>query len=159
MSNASNVYVTSDGRTLEIPAGIFAQTKFTKTGAPDKRADNTAFDAWLASQQGPALNGDAEYYPEPAASVEDERLQASNALPQWVKDGGLDVARAQAYAMRVWAGQNADLYRNERIARCTAALIGQGLPTEGVKYPGESMDDSEWTEEDERPVTWRKAGA
>jgi hypothetical protein len=47
-----------------------------------------------------------------------------------------DLDRAQAYAMRVWSGQTAEMKRAERIRRCEAALQGQGLPTEGVKYPG-----------------------
>jgi hypothetical protein len=68
-------------------------------------------------------------------------------------DESLD--RAQAYAMRVWSGQASDLKRAERIARVNRALEGQNLPTEGVKFPG-SDDDEEWSEEDMRPVTWRK---
>jgi hypothetical protein len=62
---------------------------------------------------------------------------------------------AQAYAMRVWSGQASDLKRAERIARCKRALEGQNLPTEGVKFPG-SEDDDEWSEDDMKPVTWRK---
>jgi hypothetical protein len=61
--------------------------------------------------------------------------------------------RAHAYAMRIWSGQSSSLKRSERIARCEAALQGQNLPTEGVKYPSESGDD--WTEEDYEPVSWR----
>lgn len=66
-------------------------------------------------------------------------------------------ALAQAYAERVWSGQSADIKRAERIARCEAALQGQNLPTDGIKYPG--SDDEEWTAEDEKPVIWRKAQA
>lgn len=69
-----------------------------------------------------------------------------------------DLDRAQAYAMRVWSGQNSDLKRAERIARCEAALKGQNLSPEGVKYPGNDGDE-DWTDEDMQPVTWRKASA
>jgi hypothetical protein len=47
-----------------------------------------------------------------------------------------DRERAQAYAMRIWSGQTAEMKRAERIRRCEVALKGQGLPTDGVKYPG-----------------------
>lgn len=67
------------------------------------------------------------------------------------------VERAQAYAMRVWKGQSVDLKRTERIERIKRALADQGLPTDGVKYPG-GHDDDDWTEEDSAPVTWRKGG-
>lgn len=66
--------------------------------------------------------------------------------------------RAQAYAMRVWAGQSDGLGRGERVARVRRAVEGQGLSMEGVRLPG-SVDDDEWTEEDEQPVTWRRARA
>lgn len=66
--------------------------------------------------------------------------------------------RAQAYAMRIWAGQSESLKTGERIARIVLALQGQNLPTEGIKYPG-ATDDDDWTDEDEKPVVWRKAGA
>ena len=48
---------------------------------------------------------------------------------QWV-----DVSPSQAYADRVWAGQSISLPRAERIARCIAALEGQGLPTDGLTF-------------------------
>lgn len=69
---------------------------------------------------------------------------------------GLDALHeaAQAYAMRVWAGQADDLGRGDRIARVVRALEAQGLPTGGIKYPGE-QDGDDWTEEDEAPVVWR----
>lgn len=63
--------------------------------------------------------------------------------------------KAQAYAMRVWAGQADDLGRGDRIARVMRALEGQGLPTADVKYPGGRDGDDDWTEEDEAPVVWR----
>ena len=47
-----------------------------------------------------------------------------------------DLERAQTYALRIWAGQTAEMKRDERIRRCEAALQGQSLPTEGVRYPG-----------------------
>jgi hypothetical protein len=40
--------------------------------------------------------------------------------------------KAQAYALRVWNGQNTDLPRNERLDRVRRALDGQGLSMEGV---------------------------
>lgn len=42
---------------------------------------------------------------------------------------------AQAYAMRVWSGQSVDVPRAERIERVMAALRGQNLPTDGIKFP------------------------
>jgi hypothetical protein len=41
-------------------------------------------------------------------------------------------SRAQAYALRVWNGQNRDLPRSERLDRVRRALEGQNLPFEGV---------------------------
>lgn len=41
-------------------------------------------------------------------------------------------SKAQAYAMRVWNGQNTDLPRPERLERVRKALEGQGLSMEGV---------------------------
>lgn len=64
--------------------------------------------------------------------------------------------RAQAYALRVWSGQSSDLGRAERVKRVKAALEGQGLPADGIKLPGDADTDDEWTEEDSKPVTWRK---
>ena len=58
---------------------------------------------------GPVLNGDTTREPE-------------TVLP----------SKAQAYAERVWNGQNRDLPRNERLARVRRALEGQNLPFEGV---------------------------
>ena len=62
--------------------------------------------------------------------------------------------RAQAYAMRVWSGQSDSVGRNERIRRVKAALEGQNLPTDGVRFPGDAHDD-DWTEEDSEPVSWK----
>jgi hypothetical protein len=44
--------------------------------------------------------------------------------------------RAQCVADRVWAGQSSDVKRGERIRRVKFALEEQGLPAEGVIYPG-----------------------
>lgn len=63
----------------------------------------------------PVVNGDTSRAPEDA--MDDQR------------------AKAQAYAMRVWAGQSPDMDRAWRIGRCNAALEGQNLPTEGVEFP------------------------
>lgn len=62
--------------------------------------------------------------------------------------------RAQAYAMRVWSGQSDSVGRNERICRVKAALEGQNLPSDGVRFPGDAHDD-DWTEEDSAPVSWK----
>jgi hypothetical protein len=43
--------------------------------------------------------------------------------------------RAQAHALRVWAGQSRDVKRAERIARIKRALADQKLPTDGICYP------------------------
>lgn len=43
--------------------------------------------------------------------------------------------KAQAYAMRVWAGQSPDAPRPWRIERVKLALEGQGLSMEGVELP------------------------
>ena len=45
------------------------------------------------------------------------------------------VSPAQAYAMRVWAGQSIDVPPAERIERCLNALRGQNLPTDGIVFP------------------------
>jgi hypothetical protein len=75
----------------------------------------------------PAINGDTSGQLE---RVEDER--ATEAPP------ASDLReRAQAYAMRVWSGQSVNVGRAERIARCERALIDQGLPADGVSYPGD----------------------
>lgn len=90
--------------------------------------------------------------------VQVESAQASNSLTSMSIGESVFAIRAQAYAMMVWAGQSADLGRAERIARCERALTAQNLPTEDVKYPG-AQDAEDWTDDDEKPVTWRKAGA
>lgn len=46
----------------------------------------------------------------------------------------VELSPSQAYADRVWAGQSTSLPRAERIARCIAALEGQGLPTDGLTF-------------------------
>lgn len=103
-----------------------------KRGRPSK-ADIAAREAQQPGQV-PHINGDAEYVPDEKPS-----------------DDSAD--RAQALAMRVWAGQSDHLLRSERIERIERALTSQGLPTDGVKYPGESADD--WTAEDEQPISWK----
>ena len=65
----------------------------------------------------------------PEHAVETERWNAA-------ADAAISIASAQAYALRIWAGQTAEMKRDERIRRCEAALQGQNLPTEGVRYPG-----------------------
>ena len=40
---------------------------------------------------------------------------------------------AQAYALRIWSGQSADLPRAERLARVAAGLAGQGMSMDGVE--------------------------
>lgn len=62
--------------------------------------------------------------------------------------------RAQAYAIRVWSGQSDSVGRNERIRRVKAALEGQSLPTDDVRFPGDANDD-DWTDEDSAPVSWK----
>jgi len=131
MSKSINVYTLPDGRDVVIPDEIFAQTKFTKSGAPDRRAkDNEVFMRWLAEQTGAA-----------PAPVTESII-------------GADVRKqeAQAYAMRVWGGQSESLKRSERIARVMRALEGQSYSTDGIKLPGEGVDDDDWTAEDEAPV-------
>jgi hypothetical protein len=44
----------------------------------------------------------------------------------------VEMNKAQAYALRVWNGQNRDLPRSERLDRVRRALEGQNLPFEGV---------------------------
>jgi hypothetical protein len=48
---------------------------------------------------------------------------------------GIEIAMAQAYALRVWHGQSADVTRAEKIRRVKLALDGQNLPFEGVELP------------------------
>ena len=43
--------------------------------------------------------------------------------------------RAQAYAMRVWAGQSVDVPPAERKERVFNALRGQNLSTDGIIFP------------------------
>jgi hypothetical protein len=77
--------------------------------------------------------------------------------PEDVIESAAHIAeRAQAYAMRVWAGQARDVKRAEKIARVQRALQGQNLPTDGIRYPGDADDDEEWSDADSQPVTWRK---
>ena len=45
-----------------------------------------------------------------------------------------DNSAAQAYAERIWNGQSPDLSTDERIARCHAGLIDQGMNTD-VELP------------------------
>ncbi len=121
-----------------------------------------------AAGYAPVMNGDT-MHPSPQEVSEEqesarfERIEPIEFTPETVaavvvSQARADLERAQAYAMRVWSGQAADLKRAERIARCERALIGQNLPTEGVLYPTGGGEE-DWTEEDMQPVTWRKAGA
>jgi hypothetical protein len=116
---------------------------------PKKRGRPTNAEREARLLQVPRMNGDTSREPEDVRPVVELPVLE---MPPKV-DESLD--RAQAYAMRVWSGQASDLKRAERIARVKRALEGQNLPTEGVKYPG-SEDDEEWSEDDMKPVTWRK---
>ena len=42
---------------------------------------------------------------------------------------------AQEYAMRIWSGQSPNLPRNERIARCNAGVLAQGMSVDGLEFP------------------------
>jgi hypothetical protein len=108
-----------------------------KRGRPTN-AQREAKAALLRVGTVPVMNGDTSREPEDV--IEAQTLQSE---------------RAQAYALKVWAGQSHELKRAERIARVERALQGQSLPTDGIRYPG-SDDDEEWDEADMQPVTWRK---
>jgi hypothetical protein len=101
----------------------------------------------------PVINGDTSREPEDAMSAAGITFDAGDSrvppvfAEQKTPAGVIvitetpDLERAQTYAMRIWAGQTAEMKRAERIRRCEAALQGQGLPTEGVKYPGGESDE------------------
>jgi hypothetical protein len=122
--NATDVFVTPDGEVLQIPAEIFAATKFAKNGWPDKRhKGNAVFYKWLEENKErgtvPVING-------------------HGAAPRQEAEGAVDSINrlaAQHYADRVWAGQSITAERKWRIARVMEALEGQNLPTEGVVLP------------------------
>lgn len=50
-----------------------------------------------------------------------------------------DIAKAQEYANRVWAGQSISEYPDWRLGRVREALEGQGLPTDGVIVGGHRL--------------------
>jgi hypothetical protein len=140
-----------------------------KRGRPSK-ADVAAKAATVEPVQpgyAPVMNGDTTH-PSPQEVIaqqlaDSEALLSAPVLETPTHGPVVDHLResldkAQAYAMRVWSGQAADIKRAERIARCERALQGQNLPTEGVLYPT-GGDSEDWTEEDMQPVTWRKASA
>lgn len=45
------------------------------------------------------------------------------------------IAKAQAYAMRIWNGQSDTVTRLEKVQRVKIALEGQGMSMEGVVLP------------------------
>jgi hypothetical protein len=137
-----------------------------KRGRPSRAEIEAREAAKQVPGSGPTVNGDTAGQLE---RVEDER--AGWMTTELKVDGPVIVETvhlnpeqftaqqsAQAYAMRVWSGQSVSLNRTERIKRATAAVAGQNLPIDALKFPG-GADDEEWTEEDEQPVTWRKARA
>ncbi len=90
----------------------------------------------------PHINGDRFYAPEPTPAPVTESIIGADVRKQ----------EAQAYALRVWAGQSESLKRSERVARVMRALEGQSYSTDGIKLPGAEVDDDDWTDEDEAPV-------
>jgi hypothetical protein len=112
---------------------------------PKKRGRPSKADI-AARGQVPHINGDTSREPEDVIALVLPVVETP-----LVADA-LD--RAQAYAMKVWAGQSDSIDRNERIARIERALAGQGLPHDAIQYPG-TEDDEEWTEEDMQPVALR----
>lgn len=123
----TNVYVAPDGRQVPIPAELAAKTKFTKAGVPDRRLKaNAEFAAWADAVDKAMPNAKVE------GAEADQWVTTAEALPQLAK---WPVDAAQAYALRVWNGQNSDVPRNERLQRVAKALEGQGLSMEGVTLP------------------------
>lgn len=107
----TKIYVTPDGREVEIPADLAARTKWKVDGTPDRRLKaNAEFVEWADMQ-------DAD----------------SNKKADGVMKPGPNLA--QAYAMRVWAGQSEDAPRDWRIERVKQALEGQNMQFEGVVLP------------------------
>jgi hypothetical protein len=111
-----------------------------------KAGDGRAWDCINGWREAPAMNGDTSREPEdvlPAREVVElpvvqwgDKADPSAIPVEWTPPADGTRERAQAYAMRVWSGQTAEMKRAERIRRCERALQEQGLPTEGVKYPG-----------------------
>jgi hypothetical protein len=125
-----------------------------KRGRPNN-AEKAAREAATAPSGDVTHNGDTSRQPEDVIE-EQEMTQVSQVAALLKPDE--DRQKAQAYAIRVWNGQSVSLGRADRVRRIRAALEGQGLSMEGVKLPGDSDDDGEeWTAEDAKPVTWRKA--
>jgi hypothetical protein len=73
----------------------------------------------------------------PKASVEAmELIQAADVLVEAHEAHEAHVGPrllAQAYALRVWAGQSESLSRHERLGRVADALKAQGLSMDGVE--------------------------
>jgi hypothetical protein len=65
--------------------------------------------------------------------VSSQTVYADIPTPETVRIDSIE--RAQAHALRVWAGQSRDVKRAERIARIKRALAEQNLPTDGICYP------------------------
>ena len=143
--NAVNVWTTPNGRTVEIPADLYAQVRFTKDGIPDKRSkNNAAFWEWADKQDAacPECGQVEGHYDDcpvglgatVAAFIAAKGIVSPTSTP--LMDGAVFTQRqAQAYANRVWAGQSPDVKRAERIERVKRALAGQNLPFEGVVLP------------------------
>lgn len=125
-------------------------TETKKRGRPS-RADIAAREAAKGET---THNGDTAYSPEP----KDEPMQKP-ALLQPTDEERAARQAAQAFARKVWESQSTSIGRGVRVARVRAALEKRGMSMDGVKLPGDKSDDSEWTEDDEKPITWRKPGA
>jgi hypothetical protein len=152
MNNAVvNLWISPDGREYVIPMEIAAKTVWRKDGWPDKRVKtNAVFWDWLAQQEKPnaRIEGqDAPSCPECGRVVGhyDDCSVGMGVLPpvrepvtNAMADKALEILskaadpKAQAYAERVWNGQNRDIPRGERLDRVRRALEGQNLPFEGV---------------------------
>lgn len=75
------------------------------------------------------VSGERELKPEPR--VEPAPEPAPEPIPAMAKPD------AQAYAMRVWAGQSDSIGMGDRKRRIRAALEAQGLSMDGVRLPGD----------------------
>lgn len=94
--NEVHVYVTRDGRSIPIPADIYAQTKFTKSGTPDLRSKaNTVFNAWADEME---ASGDKSKALMAAAAVV--------ALPALKAEIEADVMAMAAQSAQAYANRN-----------------------------------------------------
>jgi hypothetical protein len=124
------ITITINGAEVDIPAEIVAQTRFTKSGAVDKRADNSAFDAWYAAQTLVAL-------PVVDAMPQGDVAKAAQVLADEIDASVLAAAEAQTLVDRIYAGQANDLKPEVRRARILVALQERGLPTDQIDWPDE----------------------